>query len=843
MENLVHKKRMPFAFFSLLLLLSSLAGGLYAQQPVSSAADIQISLQRLNTVGSVLHIAAHPDDENTLLLAYFARHRNLRTGYLSLTRGEGGQNLIGSEQGIFMGLIRTQELLAARRIDAAEQFFSRAIDFGFTKTPVEAIARWGREETLGDIVYTIRKFRPDIIFLRFSGTPTDGHGQHQASAILATEAFAAAADPKRFPEQLTEVQPFQSRRLYFNQFGFTPEQEKENARVAGRMEIEAGEFNPILGLSYGEIEGLSRSQHSSQAMGWPQRRGSRKEYFVLIAGEPASKDPLEGIDTTWNRLPGGAAVGTLLAAAIRDFQPSAPARSLPSLLKVRQAMAKIDHPEARRRIEQLDEILAGCAGIWMEASANAFQATPGSKVKLDVRVTSRSGTATAFRGVTLQGFPAPFPVGRKETALAYNQPLAFSGEIEIPAAQPPTQPYWLQRDRQGDRYQLPARTLTGKAESDPLLTARFHFAIDGVDFYATRAVDHRYVDSARGELTRPLVVVPPVTMEFSDSTVLFPDVQPRTVQVTVTANQAKAAGRVRLEAPAGWKFEPAYRDYSLEAVNQQTSVSFRITPPQADSSAEVRAIATQQQQDYDRSMRVIRYPHIPPQTVFSPATAKLVRAEIKVLSRSIGYVMGAGDQIPDNLRQLGLQVTLLSDEELATSDLAHFDAIVAGIRAFNTRPALRANMQRLLDFTSNGGTLIVQYNVKGYVNTQPNDALSHIGPYPITIDHDRVTVEDSPVNLANHPVMNSPNKITKADFEGWVQERGLYFARSFDSHYTSLFATHDPNEDWLPGGMLYTKYGKGAYVFTGYSWFRQLPAGVPGAFRIFANLLSAAKVQ
>jgi LmbE family N-acetylglucosaminyl deacetylase len=819
------------------LFLDSGSQALYAQRSPYSAAQIQQNLNKLNTLGSVLHIAAHPDDENTQLLAYFANHRHLRTGYLSLTRGEGGQNLIGTEQGDFMGLIRTQELLAARRIDGAEQFFTRAIDFGFSKTADETLQKWGREQVLADVVWTIRRFRPDVIFTRFSGTPRDGHGHHQSSAILAKEAFEAAADPNRFPEQLKSVKPWQAKRIMFNLFSFNREMEAEAAKTPGRLEIDAGQYNPILGLSYGEIAGLSRSQHQSQGMGSPERRGSVPNYLVAVAGTPASKGVLEGIDTSWNRVPKGDQIATILGEAVREFRPGEPARTIPLLSKARPLIAAIDHPDAAGKLAELDELVLHCAGIWLDASANRFAVHPGAKTRVTLSVVNRASNSARLIAAGLNGLVTA-KADPAATTLALNKPVEVPVEVTIPADAPYSQPYWLEQPKRGTLYAVADPKQIGAPESAPALTAHFNLAVDGNEFTITRRVLHRYVDPVRGELTRALVVVPPVALEFSTPSIIFPDTRAKAVQVSVKAIAPKASGVVRLETKPGWKIEPDSQPFQLGA-NEQTNVIFRITPPAGDSTVSVIAVAEMDGKRYAQAQRVIDYPHIPPQTVFPPATAQLVHADIKLTSKNIGYIMGAGDEVPEALKQLGAQIAMLSDDDLASTDLARFDAVVTGVRAFNTRPALRANFQRLLDFTANGGTLVVQYNVLEGFGRSTNDILSKIGPYPLTVSRDRVTDEDSPVNLTSHPVLAVPNQITKKDFEGWVQERGLYFAKEFDPKYTSLLSTKDPGDDWLPGGMLYAKYGKGAYVFTGYSWFRQLPAGVPGAYRIFANLLSA----
>ncbi|MBI4909453.1 MAG: PIG-L family deacetylase [Acidobacteria bacterium] len=813
---------------------------LQAQTP--PAGELESQIRRLATTGSVLMIAAHPDDENTNLLAYFARGRNLRTGYLSLTRGEGGQNLIGPEQGDYMGLIRTQELLAARRIDGAQQYFTRAIDFGFSKNADETLSKWGREQVLGDIVWVIRNFRPDVIILRFSGTPRDGHGHHQSSAILGKEAFAAAADPKRFPEQLAQVKPWQARRILFNLFSFTREMEKENESIPNKITVDSGAYNPLFGMSYGELAGRSRSQHASQGMGVPQRRGAIRDQLTVIAGDPATKDPFEGIDVSWSRYPNGAAIGALLQQAAGQFRGSHPEASLPALTKARTLLAALDHPDAKRKLTDIDEVIAQCAGLWIDASADRPLATPGSKVALNLNIVRRSRTDAILVDAQITGlYNAPVPNAQSKP-LAFNEPLALKTEWNVPADAAPSQPFWLAKPKNGTLYNVTELNKIGLPEDQPILEARVRFVINGVECSVSRPMLHRYVDHVRGELTRAFLIGPPVAAEFTDPILIFPTAQPRLVHVSLKANQPNASGQVRLQAPQGWKVEPASRDFRMQQNGEQSIVTFTVTPPSANSSASLRAIVQTSARDFAQSMKVISYPHIPPQTVFPLAEAKLIRSDIRITSKRIGYVMGAGDDIPEALRQLGVDVTPLSDEDLASVTLARFDAIVTGVRAFNTRTALRANMQRLLDYTASGGTFVVQYNVlESFAGRDNRDTLSRLGPYPIQLGRDRVTVEEAPMQFPDrsHPALTTPNKITDADFEGWVQERGLYFAKEFDPKYQSLFSSHDPKEDWLPGGMLYARYGKGVYVHTSYSWFRQLPAGVPGAYRIFANLLSA----
>jgi len=775
-------------------------------------------------------IAAHPDDENTALLAYFSRGRKVRTGYLSLTRGEGGQNLIGSEQGDALGIIRTQELLAARRIDGAEQFFTRAIDFGFTKTADEALEKWGRDTILSDVVWVVREFRPDVIVLRFSGTPRDGHGQHQVSAILGKEAFTAAADPRRFPEQLRWVQPWQAKRAMWNVFAFTKEQEKELDKMQDRIDVDPGDYDPILGHSYGEIAGMSRSLHKSQGMGAPERKGSQKNSLITVAGDAAKKDVFDGVDVSWDSVPGAGSLSRVLAEASHTFDPEHPEKIVPLLLKAKSLMAELHHPVIERKQKELDEAIALASGLWLEATADKFAAVPGGSFKITKTALNRGTLAIELDGKTP----------------ACNIPVTTTETRQIPADEQYSQPYWLREPKQGETYTVSNQLLIGRAENPPLLETTFHARFGSQDLALTRPVIYRYIDRVQGELVRPLIVVPPVAVQTPERARVFPDHSAKPVDVQVKANIKGASGELSLKAPAGWQVEPQSQAFHIAEVDQQTVLTFRVIPPAGDAAGPLKASAKVGDRAVDVDMDVISYPHIPVQVLFHPADTKLVRADIRDSARTVGYVTGAGDDVPESLRQMGSEVVLLSSDDLARADLSRFDAIVTGVRAYNTRPDLRANQQRLLEYVKNGGTMVVQYNVLegGFTGGDPS-LLSMIGPYPITIGRERVTVEEAPVVFPNpsNPMLHQPNEITAKDFDGWIQERGLYFASEWDSHYQPLFETHDPGQKPQLGVTLYAKFGKGTYIFTGLSMFRELPAGVPGAYRIFANFISASKAH
>ena len=831
---------LPARFLPIALIFAALAP-VPAQQSFPGTPELEQSLHRLNELGTVLMIAAHPDDERTAVLAYFARGRHMRTAYLSVTRGEGGQNLIGPEQGAQLGLIRTQELLAARGIDGAEQFFTRAIDFGFTKTASETFEKWGHERILGDIVWVIRSYRPDVVILGFSGTPRDGHGQHQVSAILGKEAYTTAADPARFPEQLRYVQPWHAARLVQAEgFGGPPGAGRGGPAASSPAlpdagEVDTGAFNPILGYSYEELAVLSRSMHHSQGTGAMRRPGPSRTRFGLLAGQPGSSDLFDGIDTTWNRLPGGAPVGQIFAQAIRDFEPAHPEKVIPLLAKARPLVAAIHDHLANLKLEELDETMTECAGIWMEAQAHQPEAIPGADLAITTTVLNRSTADVTFESARIEGmWNQNLPA--KPARLGNNQSAVVDFHAAVPPGQPYSQPYWLVKPPSGDVYTVDDQRLIGQADSPPVAQIRARLTIGGAPVELVRPVHFRYASRAEGERVRPLVVIPAVAVNLPDPVVVFPAAASRKVHVAVMAGAANAAGELRLDVPAGWKAEPRTQAFHISTAGEQQELAFDVTPPAGDALASLRAVATVGGREIAAGVQTIDYPHIPIQTLFPPSDLKLVRADIRVTVHQVGYIMGAGDEMPDALRQLGLTVTPLSASDLSQGNLSRFDAIVAGVRAYNVRTDLRANQQRLLDYVRNGGTYIVQY--------QTGDSLLNIGPYPFTVPAGtryRVTVEEAPVTFPHprSPLLQQPNRITPQDFEGWVQERGLYFATQWDPHYETVMASHDPGEDSLEGGELWTHYGKGVYIFTSYAWFRQLPAGVPGAYRLFANLLSA----
>jgi LmbE family N-acetylglucosaminyl deacetylase len=793
-----------------------------------ASGEVQLQLQKLRVLGSVLMIAAHPDDEDMALLAYFGKGRLLRTAYLSLTRGEGGQNLIGPEQGALLGVIRTQELLASRRLDGAEQYFTRAIDFGYTKTPEEALRRWGKEEILADMVRVIRAYRPDVIVLRFSGTSRDGHGHHQASAWLGKEAYAAAGDAQR----ADGLEPWQAVRLLHNTLAFFP---YPTTAKPDAIQVDMGEYSPLLGLSFTEIGGISRSQHRSQAMGMPLWRGPAVISFEMRAGAAAQRDPMDGIDTSWGRVPSGSSVDEALKKALAAYQADQPWRAVPGLVEARRQMRKLSGDWVRRKLAESDEALAACLGLRADLLADQHTTTPGAKVKVRATVIQRSPAEVVWSGFRLGG-----GVGAAGGALKRNVPVTREETWTAPEEFP--QPYWLRLAPAGDRYTLASPHELEEAENPAPLQAEFVFEVDGEELRLRRPLKYVGVDPVRGEFTRPVAVVPPVSVRIAEPVLIAASDEPRSVRVELRSYRA-AAGSVKLEAGPGWQIAPAGQEFAFAGAGEQRVATFSITPPRRTGSARLRATAMVEGKELTHGVEVIEQPHIPAQTVLTRAEARAERLEVRTLARQAGYIAGAGDKVAESIEQLGVRVVRLSDEDLAYRDLSSFDAIVTGVRAYNVRAAVRANQGRLLEYVAGGGTLIVQYNVAegGPGMRGRTGALERLGPFPLTIGRGRVSVEDAPVTFLKpgHPLLTTPNRIVESDFEGWVQERGLYFASQWDPRYEAVLSTSDPGEEPLAGGLLYTRHGKGVFIFTGYAWFRQLPAGVPGAFRMFANLLSA----
>ncbi len=858
------------------------AGTLAAQvRPLYNrgAAGLTLLLGRLQTTASALHTGAHPDDEDSALIATLARGTHARVAYLSLNRGEGGQNIIGTELFEALGVIRTEELLQARRLDGGEQFFTRTMDYGFSKTLAEAEAKWGRREVLGDMVRVIRQYRPLVITSRFSGTPADGHGHHQLAGALTPPAFEAAANPDEFPEQLAEgLRPWQARKLYVGQ-GFRPD-----PSMPATTTVATGIPDPVTGRSHAEIAWEGRSQHKSQEMGSLELLGPQQSALRLLTNRttaPGTNETnvFDGIDTSLGglaRLAGLpdnalaselAAMNAAVSEAVRDYDARSPGRIVPALARglaaTRQARATLralGAPEQAsydadfllaHKEDDFAEALALAAGITLDPLADAETLTPGGSVTVTVRtfvadgsgVTLGAPRVTGPRGWTIApATPGNDADGDNPFARFFREfPAATTTfRASAPEDAPFTQPYWLAQPRQGDSFVWPAGAPGGTPFDAPLLTAHQPIEVAGVTFELTRPVEYRYADRVRGEIRRSPAVVPAVAVGLESRLLIVPSgaaAQQRTVVVRVSSQAADdVSGNVSLTLPAGWTAQPASLPFTLRP-GERSAASFVVSAPVPvpQGTFEVRAEARVGSASYGHDMQAIAYPHIQTHRLYQPATARVQAFDVSVAPVTVGYIMGSGDQVPDAIRRLGLDVTLIDGPMLATGDLSRFDTIVVGVRASEARPEFVAATARLRQYMEQGGTLIVQYQQGDY-------AQRGLAPFPGQIGT-RVTDETAPVRILEpqHARFRFPNTIGESDFDGWVQERHLYAFTTFDERYTPLLEANDPGEPPNSGGELYARIGKGRYVYTSYAWFRQLPAGVPGAYRMFANLLSLAQ--
>jgi len=815
---------------AILLLLSGWSGLWAASQSLyqtMNSAEQRMEIAKLKTLGSVLYIGAHPDDENTGLIAYLAKDRLLETAYLSLTRGDGGQNLLGSEQSERLGLIRTQELLAARRIDGGRQFFTRAIDFGYSKSADETLAIWDRQLVLADIVWIIRRFQPDVIVFRFQPGSDGGHGHHTASAILAKEAYLAAADSTSFPEQLKFVRPWQARRLYWNSWRVDP------AQMPQVRSIDIGGYNPLLGRSYTEIAGESRSMHKSQGFGSAERRGSRIEQFLPIAGDTASSDPFANLGSDWSRIQGGRPINQRIDAILAQFDETHPAVSLPALVALYNEISKL--PSClwvERKQRDLSRIIQDAAGLWLEVIADDYRAVPGNRVRLTATAVLREAYPVRLSSIR---WPWTSQDSQQGQLLATQQPLEIKQEIDVPLDTPISQPYWLQLEPLKGTYQIRQQLMAGEPEPFEPITASVELEFSGQVILLQVPVAFRWTDPVEGENYRPLLVTPPVTAHLDRPLYVFNGNRPKSIRLTVHGQADSASGEVRLQLPDGWRANPSRQWFTLTGKDGEQEFEFIVSCAGQVQSGKLAVILNVAGKTWGEDLVEIRYSHIPVQTFFPACGAGLLRLPSFSSERRIGYIMGSGDDIPELLRQLGFSVALLQDEDLTDGHLNNYDVIIAGVRAYNTRPRLARAMDALMKFVERGGVYIVQYNTNSRLVSE------RIGPYPLRISRDRVTVEDAPVSflLPGHPLLNMPFKIAAGDFNGWIQERGLYFADQWDEKYQAPLECHDPGEKEKSGGLLAARYGRGYFIFSAYAWFRQLPAGVPGAYKLFLNMVLA----
>ena len=833
----MRKLSLFLSLFSLFLF-----NGLHGQAPEKwNSAKIYHEIQKLNFLGSVLYLAAHPDDENTRLITYLANYEKANTAYISLTRGDGGQNLISPEIRELLGLIRTQELLGARQIDGGKQFFSRANDFGFSKNPEETFRIWEKEKVMEDLIAVIRYWQPDIIINRFDHrSPGKTHGHHTASGMLGVEAFDMAADPKVYPNQLSRLPLWQPKRLFFNTSWWFYGSQKafDEADKSKLLQFEVGVYYPLLGKSNNEIAAESRSMHKSQGFGSLGVRGSETEYLELLKGDlPENNKLFAGINTTWSRVKGAEKVGALLKKVETNFNMAKPYAVLPDLLLALKELEKLeDGYWKREKLKDLKIIIKQSLGLFQEAVATESTATPGETIKVQLEYIHRSPVKVVLQ--SLQVLP-----NQVDTVLnmemANNKVFKLSKQIQLPKNISLTSPYWLLDQWNLGVYNVKDEKLRGLPETPKSLKVKANYLIEGIPFSLESDIVYKMDDPVAGEVYQPFEIIPPITGSFQESVNVFAKKDSQSLKLVIKANKMGLSGTVSLDVPDGWTFSPKEQSIQFTRKGEEKELSFWVTPPAFQSEGNAKVIMKTDGETYDKKMLIIKHAHIPAQTVLLSSNAKVVRIDLEKSGEKIGYLMGAGDVVPASLSQMGYQVTLLNVNNLNEDYLKTFDAVVLGVRAYNTVEGIEFKQKALFNYVENGGNLIVQYNTTGDLKVSEKE----LAPLPLTISRDRITDEDAPVTLLvpNHSLLNFPNKITENDFKGWEQERGLYFPGKWDAGFTPVLRFNDPGEKPLDGALLVAKYGKGYYIYSGISFFRELPAGVPGAFRLFANMISMGK--
>jgi LmbE family N-acetylglucosaminyl deacetylase len=807
---------------------------LLAQTPQTlTSADIYLGIKKLNVLGSVLYVAAHPDDENTRLIAFLSKDKLYRTGYLSMTRGDGGQNLIGDEQGIDLGLIRTQELLAARRVDGGEQFFTRAFDFGYSKNPEETFTLWDKEKILSDVVWVIRKFQPDVIITRFPTTGEGGHGHHTASAILANEAFSAAADPTRFIDQLKYVQPWQVKRVLWNTFNFGG----NNTQSENQYKLEVGGYSPLLGKSYGEIAAESRSQHKSQGFGVPAGRGEALEYFTATKGTQPTADLMEGVELSWKKVAGGEAIEKMINDLAASFDFLHPEKSVKGLVQLYNSLGALPAGYWRnKKLDEIKQLIEQSGGLWLDVFTNEQFAVQTDSIRFNFQFNNRLGANTVLKGFSVDGFDSSMNM-----TLAKNKNINFAKTFFVPTTKPITQPYWLENKMEPGYFNVNDQQKIGYPDVQPSYNVNIRATIEGVDFVFSRAVKYKFTDPVRGEVYWPLVVIAPVIISPSEDVKLVTnEVESSSGNVLLRGTKKGFKGKLSAfipdakKVPEGFAFNRPAISFSNK--NQVADISYNKKAVKRSEHVMIGVFDSLANTTYVNDKHEIKYDHIPAINYFHDAEIAFKYADVKTYGKRVGYIVGAGDKVPEALEQMGFEVTLLTQKEIAKNSLDRFDAIVVGVRAYNTLDWIGNYYDKLMKYVENGGNMIVQYNTVNFLG----GVRSKIGPYDFSISRNRVTDENAPVSFLKpeHPALNYPNKITKDDFTGWIQERSVYDALDTSGKFEKILAMNDPGEKADDGSLLIAKYGKGYFTYTGLVFFRQLPAGVPGAYRLMANLIA-----
>lgn len=807
----------------------------FAQTPQTfSSSEILHRLQKLEVFGTVLYIAAHPDDENTRLLSYLENERKLRTAYLSLTRGDGGQNLLGDEQGIDLGLIRTQELLAARRIDGAEQYFTRAYDFGYSKSPEETLEKWNHDKILSDVVWVIRKLQPDVIIARFPTTGEGGHGHHTASAILAGEAFDAAADSSKFPEQFSfGVKPWKTKRLLWNSFNWSG----SAGERPGQFKTDVGMYNPLLGKSYGEMAAESRSEHKSQGMGSTLQRGESFEYFLPLKGDNPSTDIMEGIDLSSSRIQ-DLSFDDSLKKIIHAYNSLQPYLSLPALIRLKENLYQLNNRNSivQYKISEIDQVIDAISGLFLEATVSNQLNVVGDSLRFTVTYNNRNGLPVEAAQVSVFGQTIKF------LQLQKNVNNVQKGSTFILKETPVSQPYWLEYPLEGEAFQVKDQQKIGMPQiSNDYFKALFQVQVNGKLLTFQRNIMYKHTDPVKGELYQPAQFVYPFFINASPSLVLLRNNshEQKNLSITIQPN-IDFKEKISLSAIIN-NIPEKFLDTTVHfSAGKVTGFQYKINPDKINNnSSTTLGMMLSNPSFYENqmySLRKISYDHIPDIFYHYYDHVKIIKLDLKTSGKNIGYINGAGDKVPQALEQMGYTVTFLNQNDITAENLRNFDAVVTGVRAYNVNAWMNNAYDALMNYVKAGGVLLVQYNT----NNNIGRVNSKIFPYSFDISRTRVTDENAKVNFIDpqNPLLNYPNKISENDFDGWVQERSTYEAEKTDGHFQHIFSMGDSGEKQSDGSLVSANYGKGRLMYCGLSFFRQLPAGVPGAFRLMANLLA-----
>ena len=815
-----------------IVLLALLAIPALAQQ-LRTSAQLGEDLQKLRVLGSVLHVAAHPDDESTHMLTWFAQQQHWETNYFACTRGDGGQNLIGDEQGVPLGLIRTQELLAARRIDGANQYFSRAFDFGFSKSTEEALAFWDKQLILADLVWVIRKTRPDIIFTRFPPDARAGHGHHSASAALAIEAYKAAADSKMFPEQLKQgVDVWQAKRLLWNTFRF-PGSTGNSTISDSQFKVNIGDYLPFLGQSTGELAAFSRSQHKSQGFGFAVDHGRSTEYFATLGGEAPTDFLWDGVDATWNRV--NANIDAFILPIIKAYNPEKPYESIPALIGLKKSIKSLPlSPSTQKKLAEIDAWVVNASGMYVGATTSQGIVALGEKLPIKTEFIVRAPISVDNVTISFAGVDSTFG-GTIEPYKKY--PFNRS----ITASAPITQPYWVQEAKAIGHFNVSNQQKIGQAKVDQAFTVKAVFHIHGEEFSVEKPVQELIIDPVKGEILQPIAISPKTVFNLSSTVVLLPkgSKSTKTTQISITALAPLKPGKIEVKSGARVLANIILSDGMKAGEKREWPISFSeasVQEGKISSNIQLHIHSGSEQWIDSLSLQTIEYPHIPTQRYFSPVNLSLLHIDFVKKGNRLGYIKGAGDKVPEGLMQMGYQVDFLTEKDLTAANLKKYDVVLTGVRAYNTNDFWGNAYPEIMKYIENGGNYVVQYNTSSYLGPMK----SSMSPYPLQVTRNRITKEEAKPNflLPNHALLNSPNKISEADFKGWIQERSIYTAETSDPHFEFPLGFSDPNEAENKGNIAVTKYGKGQFIYTGLVFFREIPAGVPGAYRLFANLLA-----